>query len=70
MTRTERRKRRRVRQVRAVFALVVSVLLVVLVLVLATPSAAEAEADYIAPEITAPATPPPAAIRERLEWKH
>lgn len=59
MTRTERRKRRRVRQVRAVFALVVSVLLVVLVLVLATPSAAEADADYIAPEITAPATPEP-----------
>lgn len=59
MTRTERRKRRRVRQVRAVFALVVSVLLVVLVLALATPSAAEAEADYIAPEITAPATPEP-----------
>lgn len=59
MTRTERRKRRRVRQARAVFALVVSVLLVVLVLVLATPSAAEAEADYIAPEITAPATPEP-----------
>lgn len=59
MTRTERRKRRRVRQVRAVFALVVSALLVVLVLALATPSAAEAEADYIAPEITAPATPEP-----------
>ena len=59
MTRTERRKRRRVRQARAVFALVVSVLLVVLVLALATPSAAEDEADYIAPEITAPATPEP-----------
>ena len=59
MTRTERRKRAAgppgpcgVRPGR-------SVLLVVLVLALATPSAAEAEADYIAPEITAPATPEP-----------
>lgn len=61
MTRTERQRRRRRNTWLARGAVTVAgaVALVALVLVLSTPSAAEADGEYIPPEITAPATPEP-----------
>ena len=61
MTRTERQRRRRRNAWLARGAVTVAgaVALVALVLVLSTPSAAEADGEYIPPEATVPVVPIP-----------